>query len=347
MAKDLPPGRFRFCKTRSLVPLSGKRGQVTTCLAAKSAWHVGVWQEWPDERRESCTQFIKSFQESNGSFVDHWLLRRIGWTTRVRQLRGGRLVQALSSLRDEKTRAVRAETRQSAATLLLLGDSPQHSLPIISHSQSSVREFIRSLDWARPWGAGSHASHLISFIEMNRRLSAHHSLGSELLDLAFEETDRYLHPTSGFWGIGNVVAVQGINGAMKMLTAYQWTERTIPYPERLIDYALGHMSGQDGCGVLDRLYVLHRASMDAPGYRSRELERFALLAVDEIARYHQGDGGFSFFPNRAQRTYYGALVSLGGRQSDMHGTVMLTWALSIALDMLGIRQECGWQMSSP
>ena len=83
MGDGLAPGRFRFCKTRSLVPTRGKRGQVTTCFAAKSAWHIGAWEDWPSERREECTRFIKSFQQPDGNFVDRWLLNSIGWSSRI------------------------------------------------------------------------------------------------------------------------------------------------------------------------------------------------------------------------------------------------------------------------
>ena len=271
MAKDLPPGRFRFCKTRSFVPSDGNGGQATTCFAAKSAWHVGAWRDWSSERREGCIQFIKSLQATDGNFVDHWLLRNIAWTTRLRLARRGRLLKALNGIQDEKIRAVRAETRQSAATLLLLGDQPRHALPVSWKTENSVREFIRSLDWTRPWGAGSHASHLISFVVMNERLSQAPSPDSDLLEVAFEETDRYLDLRTGAWGIGDLGTVQTINGAMKMLTAYHWAERSIPHPERLIDYALSNTSGDDGCGVLDRLYVVHRASTDVPGIQKGRL----------------------------------------------------------------------------
>ena len=347
MGEGLSPGRFRFCKTRSLVPSAGKRGQVATCFAAKSAWHTGVWHSWPSEVRNGCLQFIKSFQTPDGNFVDQWLMHNIGWGNRLSLARRGRFKAVLADMRDVKVRAVRAETRQSAATLTLLGERPKYPLPIIWQSESSVRSFVRSLDWSRPWGAGSHASHLVSFFVMNSKALEPLSSEYQMLEVAFEETDKFLDAETGTWGVGEVTPLQRINGAMKMLTAYAWAGRPIPYPERLIDYALTNTSGMDGCGVLDRLFVLQRASAEVPGYRTVDLERLALDALEEIQGYRQGDGGFSFYPNRAQRLYYGAFVSLGERQSDMHGAVMFTWACSVALELLGIREEIGWQTSTP
>ncbi len=342
MGEGLSPGRFRFCKTRSLAPSDGKRGQGITCFAVKSAWHIGAWQSWPQELKDECVQFIKSFQVNNGNFVDQWLLRRIGWDSRISLAKHGRFKKAFSDMQELKAQTVRAETRQSAATLILLGERPSYPLPMSWQSEQAVREFVRALDWSHPWGAGSHASHLVSFVSMN---------GGEtkdgMLEAAFEETDRLLDAKTGTWGIGEVTHIQRINGAMKMLTAYDWANRPIPYPDRLIDYTLKNTSGEDGCGVLDKLFVLHKATTNAPGYRTEDLERFAIEALQEISAYHREDGGFSFYRSRAQRWYYGALVSFGEKQSDMHGTVMFTWACAVALSLLGIQDELGWHTSSP
>ena len=347
MGDGLAPGRFRFCKTRSLVPTRRKRGQATTCFAAKSAWHIGAWEGWPLERREECTRFIKSFQQPDGNFVDRWLLNSIGWSSRIVLAKHGRFREMFADFQAEKVRAVRAETRQSAATLMLLGDRPKYPLPIIWDSEASVREFVRSMDWTQPWGAGSHTSHLVAFLVMNSETKEIDALASSLLEAAFEESDKYLDDATGAWAKGDVSHLQRINGAMKMLTAYNWAARPVPYPDRLLDYTLNEVSGEDGCGILDRLFVIQQAGKWAPGYRARDVEGIALEALGEISRYRQDDGGFSFRPNRAQHSYYGALVSLREKQSDMHGAVMFTWACAVALDLLGIREKVGWQLSKP
>ena len=103
----------------------------------------------------------------------------------------------------------------------------------------------------------------------------------------------------------------------------------------------------DGCGLLDRLFVIHAAGAAASGYKRDEIERLALESIEHIARFRKPDGGFSFEVSRAQRRYYGAFVSLGGSQSDMHGAVMLTWATARSIDLLGVRQEAGWRISIP
>lgn len=43
--------------------------------------------------------------------------------------------------------------------------------------------------------------------------------------------------------------------------------------------------------------------------------------LSEISKFRQKDGAFSFYQDHAQKRYYDAWVSLGGKQSDMHGTI--------------------------
>ena len=329
------------------MPTNGRKGQGVTCFAAKTAWHIGAWSKWPANVREGSIRFIKSFQEADGSYVDRWLLNRIAWSMQLRLARKWCFKPGFADAQVHNEQVVRAETRQSAATLVLLGGRSFRALPMILESESKVRDFVRSLDWSLPWGAGSHASHFVSFLMMNTEAHGLSPMQSRLLDSVFNEASRFLDEETGTWGLGNVPPEQRINGAMKMLTAYDWANRPIPFPERLIDYALNEVSGKDGCGVLDRLFVVHKCRMEMLGYRSAEIERFALEALVEIDGYRQKDGGFSFYRDRAQRSYYGALTSLGGRQGDMHGTVMFTWAIAMVLDLLGIRAKLGWHLSRP
>lgn len=351
MTRGLPIGRFRFCRRRGFVPTNGPQGQVSTCFAVKTAWHIGAWPDWQADAREACIRFIQSFQTAEGNFVDEWLLRNLAVAPRLAALKHLRLRELVTngSSADARQRAVRAETRQSAATLLLVGERPRFPLPTsMWATESAVRQFVRSLDWTSPWGSGSHTSHLVAFLVINDRLRGGPSPPSTmLLDATFDEAERFLDPRTGTWGQGAISPVQRINGAMKMLTAYRWANRPTPCPEKLIDFALGYASGADGCGVLDRLFVLRNASLDTPDHRIDDVKQAAFSALGEIANHRQRDGGFSFFPVRAQRAYYGALVSLGERQSDMHGTVLLTWAWAIALDLLGLREDLGWRISVP
>ena len=113
----------------------------------------------------------------------------------------------------------------------------------------------------------------MAFFVMNSEMAVGSEDETQMLDAAFSEANRFLDANTGSWGMGNVSHVQRINGAMKMLAAHDWAKRPIPYPDSLIDYTLSERSSEDGCGVLDKLFVLKSASEAAPGYRVSDLEK--------------------------------------------------------------------------
>ena len=43
--------------------------------------------------------------------------------------------------------------------------------------------------------------------------------------------------------------------------------------------------------------------------------------------------GFSYFQNKSQDTYYGVPITSGKKVPDIHGTLLCTWALIMALDI--------------
>ena len=55
--------------------------------------------------------------------------------------------------------------------------------------------------------------------------------------------------------------------------------------------------------------------------------------------YHQQIGGFSFHPNQASRIYYGALLSKGKYEPDIHGTHLFLWGISLIAQTLKINNN--------
>lgn len=350
MASGLELGRFRFCKKGSLVPTAGHQAQFVTCFAIKSAWHMGLWEEWSQVKQEACVQFIQSFQREDGYFVDDGMLRRmvfgsaLGLRTFLRIVSQGKFSEWKQ---DIVSRAIRAETRQSAATLRLVQANIPYCLPLLCPSKVEVQRYIRALSWTNPWGAGSHASHLIVFLHTNRNCSERSEDHQALIETAFNELDNLRDSQTGAWGEGHVEPHIKLNGAMKVLTAYKWTGRPLEQAEKLIDLALSQPFQGDGCGFLNQLFVLRESSVNCPGYRESEIRDLAMQALNAVRKFRQADGAFSFYQHSAQRGYYGAWVSLGGQQSDMHGTVMMTWACALCFELLGIANELGWRSSWP
>ncbi len=335
MADGLEPGRFRFCSKGSLVPVRGKAGLMATCFAMRSAWQSGIWDKWQQDRKEACVRFIQSFQQKDGFFYDPWLNRKAGISLEtIVNLLLGRV--PINILYQQKKLNMRAETRQCIGDLFNVGEKSLSPAPIEYPDPLSFQKYIRTLSWTQPYSAGSHLSHLMCFLAVNKEYFPPTEncdfMISEILKLLSELYDE----ETGTWFLGKPENVFKINGAMKILSGLQWLGQKLDNPEKLIDFALAQPFQNDGCGMLNRLFVLQQAGKSAPeGYRYREIQKIASRALASVQEFRNSDGGFSFYKHRSQPSYYGAKVSKGLDVSDLHGTAMMTWAIGVSLDLLG------------
>jgi hypothetical protein len=349
MAEGLPDGRFRFCAKGSLVPTSGFASQFVTCFAMKAAWQSGIWESWPEERKFACIEFIRSFQNHDGWFHDPWLETasrpRLREWARVllESLRGQGNISALLNWHEMN---LRAETRQSASTLLMVGAVPEHPLPMPWKTPVDVLSFLKGLNWRFPWSAGSHLSHLAFILKVNNMYFP----GTSVQESMFEAINEFLaeirDKESGSWFQGKVSDRDKINGAMKVLTAWQWMDVPLPDCRRLVDLAIAQPPLSNGCGFLNRLFVVYAARRGCPsGYRLHDVKKLAQDSFQRISRFRKTDGGFSFYEKHAQTGYYGARVSKGFPISDMHGAAMMAWAIAICAELSGggIPHLRGWR----
>jgi len=354
MAKGLEPGRFRFCAEGSFVPTAGHAAQVSTCFAMKTAWQAGIWREWTAERKKACINFIQSFQREDGFFYDPWLANLVASNLRLKLrflinfISGN---SAYHGMRFKKTVNMRAETRQSASTLIMVGTKPKYPLPIETLSFKDVKKYIEFWDWRVPWSAGSHLSHLVFMLTVNKKFFGIPDNYDELIDYILQYIASVRDPKTGTWFKGNPSDYQKINGAMKIFTALQWLNRPYPDCQRLLDFALKQPFLEEGCGFLNRLFVVQQAAKAVPdNYRRDEIKALGIKALKVVKKFSKADGGFSFFINRSQQNYYGAKVSKGYKVSDLHGTTMIVWAIAIALDLLGENAPEGaqyWKCHKP
>ena len=135
---------------------------------------------------------------------------------------------------------------------------------------------------------------------------------------------------------------QLINGAMKVLTALEWLNAPIHYPERLIDACLAQLPNSEGCHLVDAVYVLYRCLRQTE-HRKTEVQQYCLNILDMIAQHENGDGGFSYAIGKSQTHYYGVPISKGFAESDLHGTVLLAWALAMLSEILEYH-ESAWKV---
>jgi len=335
------PGRFIFCYTGNLFFPSEKSGLDASALALKICYMIGALNKISANDLREWTGFIRSFQKEkehigflglkklSGFFIDPVFIKQA-------DRRQGRFMH------DIKTR--QAVTRQACAALMCTGEGPRYPVLSLPNNVDQVRRYLASLDWERdPWDAGSHASHLVFLLKMNKDLFGLHEPYTELVPVVFEWLDQIRNPDNGSWYIGNPSNEQKVNSAMKVLTAYAVLNRPIEQPEPLIDFCLASASAQDGCHNADILFVLHYCHQYTD-YRRHDIEKFCWKRLEIIEQFRKSDGGFSFYHDKSQTAIYGVSISKGLPESDIHGTTLFLWSLKMIANILGYAGKVPWNM---
>ena len=57
--------------------------------------------------------------------------------------------------------------------------------------------------------------------------------------------------------------------------------------------------------------------------------------------YHENMGGFSFHKSKANIWYYGAPISKGRDEPDIHGTTLFLWGIALISQVFGIDEDFG------
>jgi len=331
------PGWFRFCRTGALFQPSSNKGLGTSSMALKVCFQINSLSKVNDTDLQNWVEYIQSFQREPGNrrgtfFEDKWLLRATGWKARLdRWIRKDLSIQ-------------RAETRQACAALLSAGATPRFPILGIPDSVRQVDKYLSGLPWSSdPWGASSHVSHLVFFLKLNADCFGHKAAYEELLPFIFQRLDSLQDRETGSWFAGSPPEPQKINSAMKILLAYDLVGRPPEYPERLIDLCLRAITDDDACHSVDIIYVLYFCNKWT-SHRIDDIKSFAEEKLELIKKHFKSDGAFSFYPDRAGDTYYGVRMSRANPESDIHGTHLLVWALTMIGELLGFNKELGWKI---
>ena len=326
-------GRFLFCTRGSTVPVEGHHALMPTCFAMRIAWQIGLWQQWPEEQRIACVKFVQSFQTPEGYFEDPWLAKNVRINLKdIIRLGVGRVSWRTLSNRFKANR--RAETRQAAATLLMVDSLPLYPMPQELSNEEDAELYIDSFDWSNPWSAGSHLSHQFFMYSVNTQYYGMRN--DNIIRALLRALAQYYHSDTGCWYADDTNDTFKINGAMKVYSGLQWCDNIFPDDGcALLDFALAQPFECDGCSFMNRLYVISQARRkDNMEYRYEDINKIAIKAFNKIMQFCIEDGAFSFFPGKAQTSYYGARVSRGFAVSDLHGTAMFVWAAALCLDFL-------------
>ena len=116
-------------------------------------------------------------------------------------------------------------------------------------------------------------------------------------------------------------------------------------PDKLIDLCLSVTGLEQACDSLDVIYDIHYANqLTEGGYRYTDIQDFCRRWLKTCREHYYPDiGGFSFFRHMANRYYYGAKITRGLDEPDVHGTVLLLWGIALVSQMLGIDKDLGFK----
>jgi hypothetical protein len=347
------PGKFLPC-LQGVRKRAKKISLGFSCFALKLYYMLGLWDALDSQTQNTWIAFLKSFQSSGkfwqnrilrNAFIDppviEYLQKRLPWCQRLTQN------FFFSRAPAHPQKIIIAETKQTLATLMQVGESADRAYLGFPLKIRGVRHYmLHTTSWTRPWGAGGYTSALAVFLKSEAPKVLAPNDAQELLatcsqifgSLAHKETGAYFTGPPPEYG-------QLINGAMKVLTALDWLEVPIHYPEQLIDTCLTQFPTSDGCHVVDAVYVLYRC-LQQTQHRKAEIQQYCLKVLEMIKQHHNPDGGFSYFIGQSQTSYYSVPISKGRAESDIHGTILLTWALAMIVHILEI-EVVDWRVIKP
>ena len=310
-----------------------------SCYALKINYMLKATDNFSATKLSEWETYINSFQKTinnfpENSFIDDAYInyyQNLGLSKsiklNIKTFLGELNIRPKYSKKQYIQKSIKAETKQAISTLYEIGYKNNKPYLNFPNDEESIDEFINMQDWTRPWDAGAQFSNLCVFV------STQDVLGKmELINKLNLKISNLTNPENGCYYKGNVTSYsEMINGSMKVLSGLNWLNIPIHYPEKLIDFSLNLKPSSEGCDLVDAVYVLHQCSKYT-NYKKKEINNYFIEILNLIMLHEKKDGGFSYFLSKSQTHYYGVNVTKGLDESDLHGTTLLVWAISMIFD---------------
>lgn len=326
MKGEQVPGFYKYSFTGDLHDENAHWGLGNAVFAVKIYYTLQALNELPAIEKTALVNFIRGFETSEGQYYDP-LVKRLSWTRTTLAA-----IRKLDFKNFSHQAVIRAETRQALSALHILGVSPKTHFQTFPKTTRDIERFLDRLRWDIPWSAGSHFSHLLFFL--------HHSQlpqKKDLIDFAIHWINKIQRPRDGMWYRGAPSRQQKINGAMKIITGLKAAGIThFAYPEQMISACLSVINDTHACDNFNIIFVLKYALQNcSPRQPNKKVLDFFWDRLNIYRKYYHTDtGGFSFYQNRANTYYYGARITKGRNEADIHGTVLFLWGISIIVKTL-------------
>jgi len=330
------PGRFLPCR-RGVTPEGRQAALGFSCFAAKIRYTIGLWERLAPSEQKKHLDLIRSFQLDTPNETNEYERNAFLDPGLIDYLRNA-AANGITFYPDETVpywqTTIWAETRQAIATLAQFDEPPLRPYQGFPTTPERLIHHLERQDWSRPWTAGGQTAAMVVLIRTNGPKSLGQAQTHTLLHLCQQAFDKVLSSETGAYFTGPPPEHgELINGAMKVLTALDWLESPIHAPKKLIDTCLVKKPSPEGCHLVDAIYVLYRCCLTCD-HRRAEVKNYALDVLDMIFRHRCPDGGLSYGLKHSQTSYYGLPTSDGRREGDIHGTILLTWALAMILAIL-------------
>ncbi len=340
------PGFFRYSLSGDLHNEKSCWGLGNTVFAIKILFTLGDIDKIADPQKKAMVDFITSFQQPDGVISDP-LIQRLSLFNRIKHT-----IRTLSFSNLNGNKTVCAETRQSLSSLKLLREKPKFMFSGIPYEPNDIDRYLTALDWSDPWASGSHFSHLLFFYSYNAAVFSYRLADSrELIKFAIDHVNHMQSESEGVWYRGTKTSLQQkINGAMKILTGLKAAgEMNFSYPDRMIDLALTALNDEHSCDNFNVIFVLKCANEITSGtHRLTEIQDFCRRRLAIYREYyHPAVGGFSFYKGKSNTNYYGARITKGLKEPDIHGTCLFLWGITLISKILKVQDQFGFREFTP
>lgn len=318
-------GKYKLSMSGDLAPIKQNWGLAQTTFATRILYILDAFT--PNIKR-NLKEFIFSFEHKNGSIYDGYVQKKTRYKRWLQGIKNKNIDILLN-----KTN-IRAETRQAIAALINLKEKPHYYYKIISYSEKSIKNYIDKLAWEEPWGAASHINHLIFFIVYNSNQNKENQY--RIIKIIKKQVSKYINFT-----YADIPEILKIGGMMKILMGFSLIETEKEWiSEHLVDLCLKNTLTDDACVNFNTIFVLSKCLLHI-NYRKDESINFLLRAADTWKNvfFKEKEGGFSFYQNKSASLYYGAELTKGLNEPDLHGTAMFIWGVYIISEVLGIDKE--------
>ena len=324
-----------------------------SCYGLKTLYTINKWDTLSNKVKNEWGEYINYFQKKiskfpDNSYVDNKYIKHFEkFNIKHTSKDGAKSVLNIIKSNKYRTRkeqlidSIRAETKQAIVTLKQVSFQNKFIYDDFPKTSKDLCSLLDSYDWSKPWSAGAQFSSFCVFtkaqVEENKEYSK--SL--------IEYIDNKVNVEDGFYYEGSQPNfTQLVNGSMKVITGLDWLGVPIHYPEKLIDVCLSREPSQSGCDLVDYVYVLYRSSLQTD-YKRKEIVAYLDQILELIfSHYYEEEGGFSYNIGSSQKLYYGVEISEGNDQPDIHGTILLTWALAMIFQ-ISENDQFNWNVLKP